>query len=138
MNQTLRPQPQFGEVLPGALTLALFLALVYDHNPDALNYLTAPSTGPGLLAVIGGAFLFASWIFGTLLDTIRNGVIENVVDWCSKQPLNWEFFVSGDRDKVTQLDEYFFAYYQAKANYAVGASRSGESIIGFSGTSKTS
>jgi hypothetical protein len=120
MNQTLRPQPQLGEVLPGALTLALFLLLVYDHNPDALNYLTAPSTGPGLLAVIAGAFLFSSWISGTLLDTIRNGVIENVVDCCSKQPLNWEFFVSGDRDKVTQLDEYFFAYYQAKANYAVG------------------
>jgi hypothetical protein len=52
-------------------------------------------------------------------------VVENVVDWCGehwfhKRPLNWEFFVSGDRDKVTQLDEYFFAYYQAKANYAVG------------------
>jgi hypothetical protein len=125
MNQTLRPQPQLGEVLPGALTLALFLLLAYDHDPDAFNYFTAPSTGPGLLAIIGGAFLFASWIFGTLLDTVRNGVVENVVDWCSKhwfhkEPLNWEFFVSGDRDKVTQLDEYFFAYYQAKANYAVG------------------
>jgi hypothetical protein len=119
MNQTLRPQPQLGEVLPGALTLALFLVLVYDHT-YALNYLTAPSVGPGLLAIIAGAFLFASWIFGTLLDTIRNGVIENVVDWWSKQPLNWEFFASGDRDKVAQLDEYFFAYYQAKANYAVG------------------
>ena len=119
MNQTLRPQPQLGEVLPGALTLALFLVLVYDHT-YLLNYLTAPSVGPGLLAIIAGAFLFASWIFGTLLDTIRNGVIENVVDWWSKQPLNWEFFALGDRDKVAQLDEYFFAYYQAKANYAVG------------------
>jgi hypothetical protein len=85
MNQALRPQPQLGEVLPGALTLALFLLLVYDHEPAVFNYLTAPSTGPGLLAVIAGAFLFASWI---LLDTIRNGVIENVVDWSSKQPLN--------------------------------------------------
>jgi len=120
MNQTLRPQPQLGEVLPGALTLALFLLLVYDHDPDALNSLSAPSTGPGLLAIIGGVFLFASWILGTLLDTIRNGVVENIVDRCSKQPLNWEFFVSGDRDKVTQLDEYFFAYYQAKANYEIG------------------
>ncbi len=121
MNQTLRPQPQLGEVLPGALTLGLLLVLLYDHDPDALSYLWAPTTGAGLLAILAGAFLFASWIFGTLLDTIRNGVVENVVDGCSKQPLNWDFFVLGDRDKVTQLDEYFFAYYQAKANYALGA-----------------
>jgi hypothetical protein len=114
MNQTLQPQPQLGEVLPGALTLALFLVLVYDHDPDAFNYLLSPTTGAGLLAILAGAFLFASWIFGTLLDTIRNGLVEGVVDWCTKQPLNWEFFVLGDREKVTQLDEYFFAYYQAK------------------------
>jgi len=121
MNQTLRPQPQLGEVLPGALTLALFLVLVYDHYPDAFNYLLSPTTGAGLLAILAGAFLFASWIFGTLLDTIRNGLVEGVVDWCTKQFLNWEFFILGDREKVTQLDEYFFAYYQAKANYAIGA-----------------
>jgi len=91
MNQTLRPQPQLGEVLPGALTLGLLLVLLYDHDPDALSYLWAPTTGAGLLAILAGAFLFASWIFGTLLDTIRNGVVENVVDGCSKQPLNWDF-----------------------------------------------
>lgn len=51
---------------------------------------------------------------------MRNGVVENAIDCCSSNPLNWEFFVLGDRDKVAQLDEYFFAYYQAKANYAVG------------------
>jgi hypothetical protein len=121
MNQTLRPQPQLAEVLPGALSLALLLLLVFDHTPNAFDYLSAPSTGPGALALYGAAFLFAAWIFGTLLDTIRNGVVEEVVDWFSKRPLNWEFFVRGDRDKVTQLDEYFFAYYQAKANYAIGA-----------------
>src|SRR5689334_16418771 len=110
MNQTLRPQPQLGEVLPGALTLALFLLLAYDREPEAFDYFTAPNTGPGLLAVVAGAFLFASWVFGTLLDTIRNGVVENVVDWCSrhwfhKPVLNWKYFVSADRDKVNQLDE---------------------------------
>jgi hypothetical protein len=120
MNQTLRPQPQLGEVLPGALTLALFLVIVYDHAPDTFNYLVAPTTGPGLLAILAGAFLFAAWVAGTLIDSIRNGVIENAIDWRTARPLNWEFFVLGDRDKVTQLDEYFFAYYQAKANYAVG------------------
>ena len=120
MNQTLRPQPQLGEVLPGALTLALFLVIVYDHAPDTLNYVVAPTTGAGLLAILAGAFLFASWVAGTLIDSIRNGLVENVIDCCTTRPLNWEFFVLGDRDKVTQLDEYFFAYYQAKANYAVG------------------
>jgi hypothetical protein len=92
----------------------------YDHAPETLNYLVAPTTGPGLLAILAGAFLFASWVTGTLIDSIRNGVVENAIDCCTTRPLNWEFFVSGDRDKVTQLDEYFFAYYQAKANYAVG------------------
>src|SRR6516164_3309344 len=81
MNQTLRPQPQLAEVLPGALTLALFLVLINDHYPETFNYVSAPTTGAGLLALLGAAFLFASWIFGTLLDTIRNGVVENLIDW---------------------------------------------------------
>jgi hypothetical protein len=125
MNQTLRPQPQLAEVLPGALTLAFLLALINDHDPCLLNYLSAPSTGPGLLAILAGGFLFASWIFGTLLETIRNGVVENVVDcFCKrygKRPLNWDFFFLGDSEKVTRLDEYYFAYYQATANYAIGS-----------------
>jgi hypothetical protein len=96
--------------LCGWLTTAIL-----THSTISLHQ--AP--GPGLLAIIGGAFLFASWIFGTVLDSIRNGVVENIVDWCSrhwfhKPALNWEFFVTGDSDKVTRRDEYFFAYYKEK------------------------
>jgi hypothetical protein len=130
MNQTLRPLPQLAEVLPGALTLALILVLVYDHNPDALNYFSALNTSPGVLAILAAAF-FASWIFGTFLDTIRNALVEYVVDRRSKHPLKWEFFVLGERDKVTQLDDYFFAYYQAKANYAIGIFLFGLMCIGW-------
>jgi hypothetical protein len=82
MNQTLRPQPQLGEVLPGALTFVLFIILAFDRDPDVFNNLI--NTGPGLLAIIGGAFLLASWIFGTVLDSLRNGIVENIVDWCGK------------------------------------------------------
>ncbi len=117
MNQTLRPQPHLGEVLPGALTLGLLLLLIFDHDPNGFSNLWAPTTGAGFLAILAGGFLFASWILGTLIDTFRDGVIENIAD--CKQPMNWTFFVLGDRDQINQLDEYFFSYYKATVNYAV-------------------
>jgi SET domain len=122
MNQALRPQPQLGEVLPGALTLGLFLLWVYDCYPDKLSYLWAPNTSSALLLIASASYLFASWVIGTLIDAIRNAIAEHVADRWSKEPLNWDFFVTGDREKVAQLDEYYFAYYQAKANYAIGLS----------------
>jgi hypothetical protein len=78
MNQTLRPQPQLGEALPGALTLGLLLVLLYERDPHSLSYLWAPTTGAGVLAILAGAFLIASGIVGTLIDTFRNGVIEDI------------------------------------------------------------
>ncbi len=56
---------------------------------------------------------------GTFLDSIRN-LIEHVADCVGDGPLNWDFFFYGDRDKVAQLDENYFAYYTAKANYVIG------------------
>jgi hypothetical protein len=115
MNQTLRPQPQLAEVLPGALTLALFLLLINDHYLETFNYVSAPTTGAGLLALLGAAFLFASWIFGTLLDTIRNGVVENIADWWCKPALNWEFFVKGDHEKVNPTGRVFLCILSSKS-----------------------
>jgi hypothetical protein len=120
MNQALRPQPQLGEVLPGALTLGLFLLWVYDCFPDKLDLFWGSNTNAALLVILAGGFLFASWITGTILDSIRNLITEGIVDCCSEEKINWDFLFTGDKDKVFQLDEYYFAYYQAKSNYAIG------------------
>jgi hypothetical protein len=116
MNQALRPQPQLGEVLPGALTLGLFLLWVYDCFPDKLDLFWGSNTNAALLVILAGGFLFASWITGTILDSIRNLITEGIVDCCSEEKINWDFLFTDDKDKVFQLDEY----YQAKSNYAIG------------------
>ena len=57
-------------------------------------------------------------MLGTFLDSVRN-LLEHCWDQLSGE-LNWDFFFSGPRDKVAQLDEHYFAYYTAKANYVIG------------------
>lgn len=117
MNQTLRPQPLMSEVLPGALTLGLVLFMLAIRNPFLLDH--ALAWDGARIATAAGAFLLGAWIVGTFLDSIRN-LIEHVADCAGGSPLNWDFFFYGNRDKVAQLDEHYFAYYTAKANYVIG------------------
>ncbi len=116
MNQTLRPQPLLSEVLPGALTLGLILYVIAVKDTAlvdrALQLDAAQST------IAAGAFLLGSWMVGTFLDSVRN-LLEHRWDHLYG-PLYWNFFFYGARDKVAQLDEHYFAYYTAKANYVIG------------------
>jgi hypothetical protein len=67
MNQTLRPQPQLSEVLPGGLMLGLFALLFWYRYPEFADHLKSLAANSALLVVAAGAFLFAAWIVGTFL-----------------------------------------------------------------------
>jgi uncharacterized protein len=66
-----------------------------------------------------------------LLDSVRN-LLEHCWDHHRWGELNWDFFFRGERDKVGQLDEHYFAYYTAKANYVIGLAVSSLFFVIFS------
>jgi len=109
------------EILPGALTLALLLLDYLRSNPDPLKYLL--SQGTAALVAGSGAFLILSWILGTFFDAIRN-LFEHLWDRIGRartgEGLDWDFFFKGEREKVFQLEEHYFAYYILNTNYVIG------------------
>jgi hypothetical protein len=118
MNGSIpKPQPVIAEILPGfALLTVLAEAYLYgQHKPfrEQVSLLIGSGTG---IAALGGAFtLLASWIAGTLLDTIGNGA-EELLDryW---HEVNWHCLVDGERERVERINQWFFAYYLLDRNY---------------------
>ncbi len=64
--------------------------------------------------------MLSAWVIGTFFDAFRNGIIEYLIEHLFKKAeINWDFFFRGKREKVAQLEEYFYAYYQLDTNMAI-------------------
>jgi hypothetical protein len=121
MNTSLKTKPVIAEILPGSLVLILFAIA----NPAlARDILTWFKEGLGLL-IGAGLLFFVVWIVGAFFDSVRN-LLEYIWDRiakCRNKPgIGWDFFFKGDRDKVEQLDECYYAYYKLDANFVIGIS----------------
>lgn len=65
-------------------------------------------------------------MIGVFLDAIRNGCFERVVDCLGKRRRHskvdwWDFFFLADHEKVEQMHEYYFAYYELDINFAIAS-----------------
>jgi hypothetical protein len=58
----------------------------------------------GLPVFFGGlAFVVIPFLMGQFLDAIRD-LLENI--WDRKYPINWDFFIEGDKDKLESFQEF--------------------------------
>ncbi len=103
------------EVLPGSLILGLISFTFFNGHQEMWKGIV--TSGFAGLILSSGAFLLLAWIIGTLIDAIRNGIIESVLD--KFQKIDWDFFFFGDREKARQFEEYFFAYYLLDFNFVI-------------------
>ena len=59
-----------------------------------------------------------AWLLGTFIDALRNVFLEEA--WDRFQPVEWSFFVEGPADEISNLDHYFFSFYMADLDIAIG------------------
>ncbi len=62
--------------------------------------------------------MLAAFFLGSLFDAIRN-LFDSVID--CKDRIWWDFFFKGEKEKVEQMDGYYFSYYQFDANAAIAS-----------------
>ena len=119
MTSSLKNIPRIGEILPGFLTLFLFL-WSYSISPSScLECILSKYASSNIanILITSGLIFLGSWIFGTFLDTVRN-LSQHLLDYISE--LKWDIFTKGDQDKVQQFYFYFYQYYTLDMNYAFG------------------
>ena len=116
MENPLKPSPLVGEILPG-FTAIVILGVAYCHaHPDAwAKFAIGPTTG----AVLGGVFviLLASWLLGTIADSVRDILEEYILD--KHWPVNWDFLFHASPDSIEKLDSSWLAYYFLNGNLAI-------------------
>jgi len=108
----LKHKPLIAEILSGFLMLGLLAITFWDETKE---YFTNTQTPQVLLQA--GLFILSAWIIGTFFDAVRNGIVEWFLDKIA--PLNWDFFFQGEKEKVAQFEEYYWAYYELDADLVV-------------------
>src|ERR1022692_3127986 len=115
MTSSFSPRTILTLILPGAIFL---MALAFIFKEDALYQIEAlPKSAASILtsAAFITAFLLASFFLGSFFDSIRN-LVDSSLDKGSNW---WDFFFKGEKEKVEQMDGYYFSYYQFDANAAI-------------------
>jgi len=124
MNLSPKVGPLVAELLSG-LT-ALFLVYIHLHGISFGGIENLPSGAFLPLAVL-------AWISGTFFDLIRNLFVESFLDCVARrfgrlgvvtslvgsEELNWAFFFNGDRDRLANLESYFWSFYLLDFDMAI-------------------
>jgi len=110
MNLSPKVGPLVAELLSG-LT-GVFLIYIHLHGLSFKGIEDLPSGGIILLAVL-------AWISGTFFDVVRNLLFESVLDYITDEELNWSFFFKGDRERLANLESYFWSFYLLDADMMI-------------------
>jgi len=113
MNLNLKPHPLVAHWIPGFVACSIILFSVFIWDYEWLINLITHTTTQGLALII---FLLSivSFVIGEALDAIRNSFIEDCLD--KKSKINWDFFSMGEREKITNIDEWYFTWYAFSVN----------------------
>jgi hypothetical protein len=116
MENPLKPSPVVGEVLPGFTAIVILsVAYFHSHIVEWSLFVSNPTTG----VVLGGVFvlLLASWVVGTVADSIRDLLEEWILDklW----PVNWSFLFHASSESIGKLNDSWLAYYFLSGNFAI-------------------
>jgi hypothetical protein len=114
MERSLKPVPAMAQVLPGFFFVAIVAGIwSYQH----LAFLQEKVSG-GAAAIAIFVLFLAAWIVGSFFDGLRN-VLEDVWDRGAGAAEKewWKYFLLGPPEKVEQLHEYYYSYYQLDVNF---------------------
>src|ERR1035437_7825517 len=112
MNVSFKPSPVLAIWVPG-FSLVLFVLLSLNRW-DSLSLAHATSNDFGFWrAAIVVVF---SFVVGQFLDAVRDVVLENHVfnRFCGE--VKWQFFFEAPREKIDNLEEWFYTWYELDAN----------------------
>ena len=111
MNFAPKVGPLVAELLSGVISLLIIYFGFHGFSLDQIDKLTG-----GAIAVL----VLLAWILGTFFDLIRN-LLEWVWDsqYLANHPLNWTFFFRGDKDRLSNLEHYFWSFYLLDADVAI-------------------
>lgn len=112
MNFSLKPNPLIAVWLPGFVTL---LAIFYFRQAESPLAAIATNLDSTLDAFALIAFGF---VVGNLLDALRD-IFEWPADKFSE--INWDFFVSGFKEHLQNLEEWFYTWYELDCNLFLGS-----------------
>jgi hypothetical protein len=70
-------------------------------------------------ALVVAAFTLIAWLLGTFVDALRNAVVEHLLDLLPPLKIRWGFFIHGEQEKITRVEEYFFSFYRIDMDMAV-------------------
>jgi hypothetical protein len=131
---SLRPQPFLGHWAPGAVVTGLASFYFVDSHGVRLFWRLKTSLDTTLLLIAFGLISFA---VGQILDSFRDGIVEDLFDqiggqerrqgrtmavlrWFGVKPVEWGFFVHGEETEVERLELWFYSHYMVSFNLGVG------------------
>jgi hypothetical protein len=116
MNLSLEPHQLVAHWVPGLILLLLATFLYPDWYAQISQLLPQDHLSRGFIWVV------LPFVSGQLIDCFRNSVIEEALDnWWPEKKVSWDFFFSGDKEKVEKLRRSFFDYYVFDANLVLPA-----------------
>jgi hypothetical protein len=116
MNFSLKQYPLISHWVPGFFVVLIISLSAYKWGPE--DQMEAFKGLTGLPVFFSGlAFVVIPFLMGQFLDAIRD-LLENRLD--RKSPINWDFFIEGDKDKLESFQEYYFIFYVFDWNLALG------------------
>lgn len=109
MNFAPKNGPLVAELLSGGIAL---LFVYFDFHGFSFQEIKLSSSAIILLVLI-------AWVLGTFFDMVRN-----LFEWCleyrfPRYKLNWEFFFCGDKDRLENLEHYYWSFYLLDADTAI-------------------
>jgi hypothetical protein len=117
MNFSLKPNPLIAVWVPGFASLSAFLYLGWHEKVACLVH-HPPSSA--LIGAFGFVMVVFAFVVGDLLDAIRDFTEYFCDRFFPKHSIKWNFFVAGKKEKVENLEEWFYTWYELDANLAIG------------------
>jgi hypothetical protein len=120
MNSSFKPRTLVSIILPG---FVLLIAVAYLLVKGDIKQIDASVSAISTLTSAGviTTFFLVAFCVGAFIDAIRNSLDSLFDRYFSKDKDTtwWDIFFKGDKEKVEQLDEYYYSYYQFDANLAI-------------------
>jgi hypothetical protein len=110
----------FAFLLPGLIfTLPSFYCYYYTFvNKGTIEDFFTHYKDDGFLVLI--VVIFFMVIVGLIIDSMRNGILENIIDnrdlRRSRQRMRWNFFFDREQDKVNKLYTSYYNFYVFDVN----------------------
>jgi uncharacterized membrane protein len=116
MNVSFKPSPVLAIWVPG-FSLAVFVLLSLNRwEALSLSQTSLPEFGVWRAIIV----VVLSFVVGQFLDAVRDVLLENFVfdKFCGT--VKWQFFFEAPKEKLENLEEWFYTWYELDANLFVG------------------